>query len=176
MKNVIVGIGIPGSGKTTLLKQYAEENGWLYVSPDDLRNELTGNTMDHSKDSQVWTEAYARVGDAIRDGRTVVIDATFGDDRYRQEFLEIARKHGAQKIEGVYVDTSLETAKERNAARERVVPEYAIERIHQQLQKYPPKLAEGFDALYVLGEDGHLHEIIPDETGNEIKRSLGKLR
>ena len=176
MKNVIIGIGIPGSGKSTLLKKYAEENGWKYVCPDNVRLELTGDATDHTQEGAVWKKVFDDVAEYIKKGHTVVVDATFGDDRQRQEFLDFARTHGAQKIEGVYVNTSLETSKERNKGRERIVPDFAIERIHDSLTKYPPKISEGFDAIFELTEDGIVHEITADTGGREIKRSLGKLR
>jgi dephospho-CoA kinase len=46
MAKIIIGIGVPGSGKTTALKPFAERNTYTYISPDDIRAELTGNAAD----------------------------------------------------------------------------------------------------------------------------------
>jgi predicted kinase len=41
MSKLILGIGLPGSGKTTALKPFAEKNGYIYISPGDIREELS---------------------------------------------------------------------------------------------------------------------------------------
>lgn len=51
MSKVIVGIGLPGSGKTTALKPFADKNSYIYICPDDIRAELTGNPADQSKNN-----------------------------------------------------------------------------------------------------------------------------
>jgi predicted kinase len=98
MAKVIMDIGIPGSGKTTVLKPFSEENNYTYISPDEIRFELTGSMADQSKNREVWTEAHKRVEVALRRGETVVFDATFARDSERKSFIQFARDHGAGKV------------------------------------------------------------------------------
>ncbi len=147
-----MGIGVPGSGKTTALKPFAEKNAYRYVSPDDIRLELTGDASNQSKNKEVWQEAYRRVGEFLKKGETVVFDATFAKDTERKNFIQFARQHGAQKVEGVFASVPYEIASERNRARERVVPEYAMERINGMLKENPPIIKDGFDSIFYINE------------------------
>lgn len=163
-----MGIGIPGSGKTTALKPFAEQNQYVYLCPDDIRIELTGNSADQSKNREVWTKAHERVADALKNGETVVFDATFARDSERKNFISFAREHGATKIQGIVADVSFEIACERNLARDRVVPEHAMERMHQMLLDVPPEIADGFDSLFFIDEFQKLKQV---EIGGEHKIS-----
>jgi predicted kinase len=147
MAIVIAGIGMPGSGKTTLLKPYALEKGLTYISPDELRQEISGDVRIQSDMRLVWDTAYARMEESIAKGRSVVFDATQYKPVDRKDFLEKARGYGATQVIGVYFDVSLERAKEWNQQRERIVPEHALVRMHDSLRKNPPLEGEGFDAV-----------------------------
>lgn len=102
MTKVIMGIGIPGSGKTTFLKQFAHANEHLYICPDDIRYELTGNSVDQSKNKEVWRLAYERVQNELSAGVTVVFDATFANQRERKECINFCKEHGADKVQGIF--------------------------------------------------------------------------
>ncbi len=156
MRKVIIGIGIPGSGKSTLLQKFATKNKYVYVCPDDIREELTGDPQDQTQNAEVWQEAYKRAQEYLALGKSVVFDATFTYSPQRIEFIEFVREHGAQKVQGVYLDVDLETAKERNASRERVVPEHVLERMHASLGENAPQLSDGFDMLITLDEEQKL--------------------
>ena len=152
MGRVIVGIGIPGSGKTTVLRAYAEDRGLTYISPDEIRAEISGDARIQSDMRLVWKTAYERMGSALKEGRDVVFDATQYKPEDRRDFTEKARQYGAAEIVGVFFDVPLVVAKERNARRERVVPEHALERMHRLLEKQPPRLEEGFTSLIAPGK------------------------
>ena len=147
-----MGIGIPGSGKTTALKPFAEKNAHTYICPDDIRAELTGDATDQSKNREVWQEAYRRVAESLERGETIVFDATFAKDTERKNFIQFAREHGAEKIQGVFAAVPFEVANERNKARDRVVPEYAIDRMHTMLKDKPPIIEDGFDSVFDINE------------------------
>lgn len=152
MAKIIMGIGIPGSGKTTALKPFAEKNKYTYISPDDIRVELTGNASDQSKNKEVWQEAHHRVVESLERGETVVFDATFAKDTERKNFIQFAREHGAEKVQGVFAAVPFELANERNQARDRIVPEHAIDRMHTMLRKNPPVIEDGFDSVFDVNE------------------------
>lgn len=151
-----MGIGIPGSGKTTVLKEFAKKWGYSYVCPDDIRLEMTGSASDQSKNNEVWNEVYIRVENELRSGNSVILDATFANPKQRKQFIEFVREKGAEKVQGVFLDTPVETAKERNKMRERVVPEHAMDRMIENIKKFPPEIKEGLDGLFTLNELGSL--------------------
>lgn len=171
MKKVIVGMGIPGSGKTAVLKPLALRYGYFYVCPDEIRAEITGDAGDQSKNREVWEITYKRVEQAVSEGRTVVVDATFANGEQRKTFLEFLRKIGVQKIAGLYVNTQLEVAKERNLARERKVPEHVIEKMNTLVNENAPGLDDGFDAFFTLDEHHAMQSSeIKNEEGEKNKR------
>lgn len=152
MSRVIVGIGIPGSGKTTALRAYAEDRGLTYISPDEIRAEISGDARIQSDMRLVWKTAYERMEDALKEGTGVVFDATQYKPEDRVDLIRQATAYGAEEIIGVYFDVPFTIAKERNAGRERVVPEHALERMHRLLEKHPPSLTEGFTSLIAPDE------------------------
>lgn len=156
MVKIIMGIGIPGSGKTTALKPFAEKNSYIYISPDDIRAELTGNASDQSKNKEVWEEAHRRVVDSLEKEETVVFDATFAKDFERKNFIQFAREHGAEKVQGVFAAVPFEVANDRNKERDKMVPEYAIKRMHNMLKQNPPVIEDGFDGIFYINESQDL--------------------
>jgi predicted kinase len=152
----LIGIGIPGSGKTTTLKKFAEKNGYIYICPDDIRAELSGDPSDQTRNKEVWELTYKRAETAIQNGLTIVVDATFANPGQRKSFIEFLRKSGVNKIQGLYVDTPLEIAKERNQKRDRKVPDFVLDRMHASITENPPSLTDGLDSLIILDENQKL--------------------
>jgi len=147
MSMLVISVGVPGSGKTTFLKRLARERGYSYVATDDIREELAGDAADQSRNADVWKEAHARVAKALAAGEDVAFDATFANARERRAFIAFAREMGAGRIEALWFDVPLESAKERNRGRERAVPEHVLERMHAFIRKDPPTEAEGLDMV-----------------------------
>ncbi len=169
MSKVILSIGIPGAGKTTYLKQFATEHGYDYLSSDEIRQEIIGDYYDQTKNVEVFEALRQRAADSLAHGHTVVIDATFAQQEGREMTLKFLREAGAEKIQGIFFDTPIEIAKERNAERELQTKETSIERMDKTLKKYPPELTEGFDTLIVLDEHREPTYIEMNREGNEIK-------
>jgi len=172
----LIGIGIPGSGKTTTLKKFAEKNNYVYICPDDIRAELSGgDAADQSKNKEVWELTYNRAAEALKSGISVVVDATFANSGQRKSFIEFLRKSGAEKIQGLYVDTPLEVAKERNSKRERQVPDFVLDRMHTSIKENPPALSDGLDSLFVLDSDQKLLSAeSSNKNGNLIRKEFQK--
>jgi predicted kinase len=164
MKKIIIGIGVPGSGKTTLLKSFASKNNYIYICPDEIRKELSGDESDQSRNKEVWQIAKDRVREASKKNLTCVFDATFAYKKPRREFVFFVREAGYNYVQGVFADTDLDTAKERNNKRHRNVPSEIIESMYSGLDKDQPSLEDGFDALFTFDE---FQEIT--EAQNEIK-------
>jgi predicted kinase len=156
MKKVIIGIGIPGSGKTTFLKPFAKEHDYMYICPDDIRAELSGDPMDHKQNAKVWEIAHDRLNESLKSGKTVVFDATSARINDRRGLVKFARDHGAEKIQGVFGAVPFVVAQERNVARGkdggRAVPEEAMRRMYEMLKKDPPIVEDGFDSVFDINE------------------------
>lgn len=171
MKKVIFGIGIPGSGKTTALKQLLEEHpDFVYICPDDIRAELCGNTLDQSRNAEVWRTAFEKLIDAMQTGdeTTVVFDSTQARSSDRKAFVRKCRDWGnADIVEGWYFDVPIETAIARNDLRDRQVPLYVIERMYEDLMQNPPTTDEGIDALYIINDEGIIPTIEGKNRANE---------
>src|SRR5262249_9213265 len=100
---VLIG-GLPGSGKSTLSRALVERAGFLVIRADVVRKELAGVTgaaepagMDEGIYTTAWTErTYAeclrRAEHLLFEGRRVLLDATFQDERRRRDFLDMARR------------------------------------------------------------------------------------
>ena len=159
MKKIIIGIGIPCSGKTTTLKSFAEKNNYVYICPDDIRLELTGDAKNQSKNKEVWDLARERVIINSKENKTSVFDATFTNISQRKEFISFVRSVGYNFVQGVFADVDIDLAKERNKKRERVVPEYVIENMHKNLQENIPKAEDGFDTIFTVDEFQKLTQV-----------------
>lgn len=170
-----MGIGIPGSGKTTILKDMAETNEYTYICPDEIRGELGKNQADQSVNKEVWTLAYKRLKDGLEVGNTVVFDATFANPGQRKDFIKFARDNNAEKIQGVYLNIDLETAKERNKNRERVVPEFVLERMDKSIRDFPPEICDGFDSVFTLDENQKLVEVEMQSEEKIYHKEFGKI-
>ena len=143
---VISGIGVPGCGKTTYLKPFAQAKGMVYISPDEIREELTGDASDHTREMDVWRIAHERLKEALA-SKDVVIDATYSKKRDRRELIERSREAGAAEVIGYWFDTPLATCVERNQGRSRIVPEAVLAAMYRRLQLNPPTTEEGFDRI-----------------------------
>ena len=174
MTKVILSIGVPASGKTTALKAFADQNGYAYISSDGIRVELTGDITDQSRNKDVWAEAYRRTKDFLERGENVVFDATFSNPDQRREFIDFVRNNGADKVQGIFLDVSLETAQERNRSRERVVPDYVLERMHQSIKDSPPRIEDGFDSVFTLDEYQELLRAELAREGEDLSKEFKK--
>lgn len=138
--------GIPSSGKSTwaaAVKDYLKAE---VVNMDSIRERLTGNASDQSKNAAVAKVAEIEARDAMSRKVNVVWDATSRTPKARRNLIAMGREFGA-KIVAVHFDIPLDVALTRNAGRERKVPEDVIARFHSEL--VPPEHSEGFDEIIV---------------------------
>lgn len=145
MPYVAMAVGVPGSGKTTVLKKLAAKLEAVYVSPDEIREEITGSQHDQSANAQVWSIAYSRVKAALQAGTSVVVDATHAS--HRSSAVKQYRSYGATSVIAITFTVPLAVAKQRNATRDRVVDETVLDKMHARLESKPLRLEEGFDAI-----------------------------
>jgi predicted kinase len=141
---LVVMVGISGSGKSTFAHGLKTSLNATVVETDAIRLELTGNAEDQTQNGRVFGVARQRVSDYLKQGRNVVIDATSLTIKDRKDWVRIGKENNAEVIAYV-VKTDIATAKQRNAQRQRKVPEWVIDK---QFAKFTmPSHAEGFDKV-----------------------------
>ncbi len=140
--------GIPGSGKSWYAKNKLPNT--VIHSSDTIREEVLGDAADQRDSELVFQVLHARVLSDLRTGKNVVYDATNINYLRRTGFLQrvISVNPQIKKI-CIFMATPYATCVERNADRERNVPEV---RINQMYRKFDiPMKCEGWDEIVVEG-------------------------
>ncbi|MHC5541263.1 AAA family ATPase [Singulisphaera rosea] len=132
---VVLFVGLQGSGKSTFYRsRFASTH--ILVSKDLLRN----NRRPQARQMFLIEEA-------LREGRSVVVDNTNPTVEDRAVIIALARRYEAE-VAGYVFDTPIEQCLARNAERlgKARVPDAAVFITRQRLR--PPTLGEGFDRLH----------------------------
>ncbi|MGH7974875.1 MAG: AAA family ATPase [bacterium] len=131
-------IGAPGSGKSTVRQQLVAKYPDLKViSMDDRRKELTGDANNQSRNKEVFSWQARELQKAMENRQNTIIDATNTSRKLRATLWRVAREHGAL-CSAIYFDLPLATLLERNAKRERNVPEDVVKRFYETMQSVCP--------------------------------------
>lgn len=154
--NMIMLCGAPGSGKSTAANYiYETEDGyWTIVSPEQIREDLTGKKNDQSRNVEVFDIVHTQIRKNIENGMNVIYDATNCNYRTRKKIISTFRKSSrANKLVCLISPARLRACLNNNAERgeDRIVPEDVIERMYSRLHSDPPTLFEGFDAIGYFG-------------------------
>lgn len=134
---LILFVGLQGSGKTTYYHAHFAATH-VHVSKD-----LMKNARDREQRQRQVIE------EALRSGRSVVVDNTNPTPLVRAPLIESGRRQGARVI--VYLfELPVKTAVERNRQREgrARVPDIAIYRTSKRI--VAPLAEEGFDEMHVV--------------------------
>lgn len=149
MNKLIMLIGLPASGKTSFTKtlQCSYKNDDIeIISSDAIRKELFGSEEEQKYNNKVFEEVYKRARFSIQHKKITVIDATNLNRKRRINFIKTMPKC---EVEAIVFAIPFEECCKRNAARERVVPQSAMEKMYRSFQ--PPHYAEGFDDIQIVG-------------------------
>ena len=145
MAKLILPIGISGSGKSYIYnKDYKD---CVQVSPDLIREELTGSISNQSKNKEVFKLAFERVDEYLNKGLDVFFDATNVNKSQRKSFTD---KYKDTDVEVIYVilpaDIDLSWKRIRADIRDNKnrsdVPHFALVR---QKEMYDNTLKSGFN-------------------------------
>ncbi|MFP4134118.1 MAG: AAA family ATPase, partial [Halothece sp.] len=147
-------IGCPSSGKSSLARQIQQENPhYQIISTDQIRAELFGDETIQGDWSQIDTQVYIAIDQALQAGIPIIYDATNAKRSWRMGLLEQLRQYPNVDWMGWYLKTPLETCLQWNQQRDRNVPESAIKRMSHWLKQFPPDDGEGFTLLHTLKPD-----------------------
>jgi len=146
MKTLYICVGIPGCGKSTWTENFLKDKLSVEViNMDNIRFQVTGNHSDQSKNGLVAAKAMEALKKSMLCGtRDIVWDNTTLSVKYRKPLVSLAKENGYNVI-AVFFQVPLEVAKQRNAARTRVVPEDVLDRMFASIA--PPSLEEGFTEI-----------------------------
>jgi bifunctional polynucleotide phosphatase/kinase len=128
---IIIMVGYPGSGKSTIISQIFEPADYFIAHGDDLK---TSAKMIKAAEEH------------IKNGKSVVFDATNPSKEKRAEYIKFAKKHNIP-VRCVYMSTSFEEAMARNNNREKPVPKI-VYYIYKKKFEIPSE-DEGFDVVIV---------------------------
>ena len=145
MAKLVLPIGISGSGKSYIYNR--DYKDCVQVSPDLIREELTGDISNQSKNKEVFKLAFERVDEYLNNGQDVFFDATNVNKSQRKTFTD---KYIGTDVEVVYVilpaDIDLSWKRIRSDIREKKnradVPYFALVR---QKENYDNTIKLGFD-------------------------------
>lgn len=151
MPTLTVLIGLPGCGKSTYAKK-KKEAGITIISPDEIREELTGDMSDQSRNRDVFKLAHKRTKEALRCGYSVVFDATDLTRKARNELLSCIPDRHNTYVEYILFRVPLEECMKRNRQRSRRVPEEVIRRMDNSFT-LPSRKKEDYDRLTIFGQE-----------------------
>jgi zeta toxin len=129
-KAIIAG-GLSGAGKTTVLANHPEidRSQYLTINPDDIKEEMAQRNMIPEVEGLSPMEASDLVHEessylarqlALRaqaDGKNLIWDITMSDLQKTQKRIQDLREAGYSRIDGIFVEISIETSLRRTGER-----------------------------------------------------------
>lgn len=148
-------IGLSGSGKSTASEQLKkltveEENKKVIIlSSDDLREELFNDVNEQSKNEILFNEMNRRTIKILKEGVSVIYDATNLQSKKRVHLLNQLPKEVRKYC--IVLCVPFEKCIERQDKRERKVPS---EIIMKQMKNFQvPCYGEGWDEIFIFQEE-----------------------
>ena len=146
MGNFILVMGLSGSGKSYWTNNVADEAGAIVLSSDALRKEYYGDENIQDNPAFIFEQMRIRTLQALKEGKSVVYDATNLSSKRRKALL-------GQLPKDVYkvchcIITPLEKCIENDSKRERHVLERVIMRQLEQFEV--PWFDEGWDTIFII--------------------------
>jgi predicted kinase len=148
MKTLYITIGCPASGKSTYVKKYVEDNQQtgMYLSSDELRAKFGSGETDQTVTPQVFSHIKLKITEFLTNvvGDYLIIDATSINRKNRRDYIDLTKNNDARIVAWVF-ERPRNVLVERNKNRDRVVPEWVIDKMLNQYER--PTTDEGFDEI-----------------------------
>lgn len=165
--------GLPASGKTTHAKKLVQQGNWVRVNKDDLRAMMDESVHSKANEKRVIRTRNQIAIDALANGKNVVIDDTNLNPVHIKELSMLAEQMDAI-FHVTFLDTPIETCLERNASREKPVPESVIWDMYNKYLKPPDAELvkdEDLEECIIVDVDGTLAHIAGDNPRNPYDAS-----
>ncbi|CAG0987493.1 partial gluconokinase, partial [Anaerolineae bacterium] len=142
--SLIITHGYSGSGKSTASTRLAEQFGWIQLRSDVERQRLFASNQQNiystEKTAQTYQHLAKLASELLKEGFTVIVDATFLKQSQRHIFQDLASK---QHVKFIILDVqaSLEQLTQRISQRQNLgtdVSEATIAVLQQQLIEAEP--------------------------------------
>jgi predicted kinase len=141
---LIITVGLPGSGKSTYLARL----GVNAISSDETRRLIADDLHDQNMNARIFAAVRYLVRQRMTVGRPITyVDATHLTPWERKPYVRLARRYNCE-LEALFFDVPIEICMARNQARDRVVPEAAIQEMARRL--VPPTKKEGFTRVTTI--------------------------
>lgn len=141
-------VGIPASGKSTFAREIQKEYSLRdfrceVLSSDEIRDELFRDEQSQVDNSAVFEVMRIRTVNYLKNGISVIYDATNISSKRRKALLKQLPKSVFKRC--IYVPSTPSRSLKNQDGRDRKVPNEVIERMYRNLQV--PSLYEGFDEI-----------------------------
>lgn len=157
-------VGVPASGKTSWAKEKinSDEN-IIHLSSDLLRLEFYNNINDREHNAEVFNIMNKRTKDYLKNGVSVIYDATNISSKKRISFLKELKKIKCKKA-CIYFAISPNACMNNDCLRDRQVGYEVIEKMYKNLQI--PMYHEGWDEITIIGERGDKYKFDLNKINN----------
>lgn len=142
-------VGLPGAGKSSLYKSHYSHA--VYISSDEIRQEVFGDVNDQEHNAEVFDIMFKKVVENLKANNSVFYDATNISAKRRMGLLKsISHVPNILKI-CLLVVPPFDKVKIQNQERDRVVPEYVLDRMYKHFEM--PHKSEGWNAIRIFGNE-----------------------
>ena len=154
---LILMVGAPGSGKTTAAKKISEKLGNIpVVSSDKVRETLYGNEATQGKSADVFKEVFRLVNENLDKEYICILDATNCEQWARWSAIAHTLPN---RVIYIMMEENADILKERNAARDRKVPEKVINRMLRSLKNHYPTEEEAKNLTILNYNEQDIYDI-----------------
>lgn len=149
---IVLLVGVSGCGKSTFADKYIKENPEItMLSSDTLRKVLTGDENSQSVTPQVFSIIKVKTEELVKNGKSVLIDATNLIPKNRRDYINIARKYNTPIVAYAFErcrNTLVSNQAKRKSAGGRLVPTDIIDKMLTSYVR--PTKEEGFSEIHFV--------------------------
>ena len=154
MKKAILTMGLPASGKTHTLNNNYDITEYTLIDPDLIKTEKPDYDPKHPEVYHEWSkkEQEIRTARAIYNNENIIIDGTGTNvEKMYKQIKDLQSNDYTVTL--LYINVSLKTSLERNAKRERNVPESIIKEKYSTISYAYEILSKIADEIKVINND-----------------------